>query len=251
MCSTPTGQAMWCIALDWLGGPGHSFPSPSLRSRARPPDRSRMSSLSAADVLRAVSGAMPPWTTVGYKHSAEQNVSIPSRPPAVGSQARGEHAALALPDAGTGVAGFSLSGRVLSLSLAISSDISVASISIYDNTRGKPRDEHGHTRVPYMKRYTLNTDKSEFMQPKVYRSRYWSGGPIVSTRLTRICLIRVRPRAQAGYSPTSPPPALAQGILLQARAGSRTQDVQAGGITVRRTDYMLYMKLRRASTSRR
>ena len=55
----------------------------------------------------------------------------------VGSQARGEHAALALPDAGTGVAGFSLSGRVLSLSLAISSDMTVASISIYDNNRGK------------------------------------------------------------------------------------------------------------------
>ena len=83
------------------------------------------------------------------------------------------------------------------------------------NNQKKTRDKHDHTKVPYMKRYTLYTDESEYMQPKELRS----GGPIVSTDLTDTYLIRVRPTAPAGYSPTSPPPALAQGILLQNMCG--------------------------------
>ena len=72
-----------------------------------------------------------------------------------------------------------------------------------------------------------------------------------STCLIRTCLIRVRPRAQSGCAPTSPPPALPQGILLQARTGSRTQGMQARNIAVRRTDYMLYVELRRTGPSSR
>ena len=76
---------------------------------------------------------------VEYVHQALASYDTP----AVGSQACGEHAAYALPDAGTGRAGFSLSGRVLSLSLSISSDMTVASISIYDKQQGK---DTGRTR---------------------------------------------------------------------------------------------------------
>ena len=64
------------------------------------------------------------------------------------------------------------------------------------------------------------------------------------TCLIRTCLIRVRPRAQSGCAPTSPPPALPQGILLQARTGTRTQGMQARGIAISRTDYMLYSHTR-------
>ena len=67
-----------------------------------------------------------------------------------------------------------------------------------------------------------------------------------STCLIRTCLIRVRPRAQSGCAPTSPPPALPQGILLQARTGSRTQGMQARNIAIRRTNYVFYVELRRA-----
>ena len=51
------------------------------------------------------------------------------------------HAACALLNAGTGRAGFSLSGRVLSLSLSISRDIAVASIPYIT----KPKEDTGRT----------------------------------------------------------------------------------------------------------
>ena len=151
VCSTTTGQAMWCFALDWSGEPGCSFPFPSLRSRARPRNRSRMPGLLQAGALRAAPGARPPWTTAGGTRGtncALQDVSIPSRPPAVGSHACGERPR-ALRIAGTRRAGFSLSsGRVLSLSLTISRDIVVDFIPYITKSRRKTRDEHGHTRVP-------------------------------------------------------------------------------------------------------
>ena len=69
----------------------------------------------------------------------KQDVAIPSRPPAVGSHACGERATSALRIAGTDKVGFSLSGRVLSLSLSISRDIVVASIPYMT----KAEERHG------------------------------------------------------------------------------------------------------------
>ena len=60
----------------------------------------------------------------------------------VGSHACGERATPALRNAGTDRVGFSLSGRVLSLSLSISRDIVVASIPYISKSRRKTRDGH-------------------------------------------------------------------------------------------------------------
>ena len=85
----------------------------------------------------------------------------------VGSHTCGEHAAYALRIAGTGVARFSL-GRVLSISLAISSDMTVDSIiSIYNKRTRGHADGHtpshkGPENRTHTKRYTLHTDKSEY-----------------------------------------------------------------------------------------
>ena len=147
----PVASIVRFCTADWSGGPGRSFPSPSLRSRARPRNRSRMPGLLQAGALRAAPGARPPWTTAGGTRGtncALQDVSIPSRPPAVGSHACGERSR-ALRTAGTRRAGFSLSsGRVLSLSLTISRDIVVDFIPYITKSRRKTRDGHSHTRVP-------------------------------------------------------------------------------------------------------
>ena len=75
----------------------------------------------------------------------KQDVAIPSRPPAVGSHACGERATSALRIAGTDKVGFSLSGRVLSLSLSISRDMTVDFIPYITKSRRKTRDGHSHT----------------------------------------------------------------------------------------------------------
>ena len=50
---------------------------------------------------------------------------------------------------------------------------------------------------------------------------------------------------------TSPPPAQALGMLLQAIKGACAKGMGARGVTIRRTNYMLHMELSGACTARR
>ena len=98
---------------------------------------------SSAGGRRAAQVAMPSCEAVGGLSllDARQDVLIPSRTPAVGSQPCGEHASVSLPDAGAGKASGVFGCSLLSLSLSPGSAI-VVSI-LYKAT--KDTITHGRT----------------------------------------------------------------------------------------------------------